>query len=100
MVRARYHGDASYADCWCFAHPESNAKPESARVMGQREISWYVNTYPQESDLIIRQLIVKRRREAREKLQQESKGGTSDNGSSEAAEPPARNERSALSIGG
>ena len=86
LVMARYYGGGSYAECWYFAHPESNAKPDSARVMGQREISWYVNTYPQESEQFIRQLIVKRRQEASEKLQQERKDGTPDNGS---AEPPS-----------
>ena len=86
MVMVRYYGGESYADCWYFAHPESKAKPESARVMGQREISWFINTYSQESDRLIRQLTAKRRRKAREKFQQEGKGGTSDNGS---AEPPS-----------
>ena len=87
MVIARYYGGDSYAKCWYYAHPESEAKPDSARVMGQREISWYVNTYPRESDQLIRQYVAKRRQEIREELEQKRKGGDPDNGSSEPPSP-------------
>ena len=37
---------ASLDECWKAAHPESMAKPESARVMARRLIRWYITKYP------------------------------------------------------
>ncbi|MCY4442165.1 MAG: hypothetical protein OXE53_18400 [Deltaproteobacteria bacterium] len=41
-------------DCWQLTHPESQAKPESRRVMASREIAWFYRRYPSATGRVLR----------------------------------------------
>ena len=41
-------------DCWQLTHPESEAKPESRRVMATREIKWFFKRYPDAANRVTR----------------------------------------------
>ena len=43
LLRLRDH---TPAECWYETHPDSEAKPESARVLAQDEFAWYQRRYP------------------------------------------------------
>ena len=43
LLRLRDH---TPAECWYETHPDSKAKPESARVLAQDEFAWYQRRYP------------------------------------------------------
>ena len=54
----------SLAEAWLLAHPESKAKPESRRVMAQKQIAWYNEKYPSGYEQLMR------RRDAQERRRQ------------------------------
>ena len=55
----------SLAKCWLLTHPESKAKPESARVMAQRQIGWYLGKYPTGYEQLVRRWTARERRRHR-----------------------------------
>ena len=55
----------SLAECWLLTHPESKAKPESARVMAQRQIGWYLGKYPTGYEQLVRRCTARERRRQR-----------------------------------
>ena len=49
VVTMLYHhfvDGATWATCWKLTHPNSKAKPESARALAHRHVKWYQERSP------------------------------------------------------